>query len=143
MEHDRYAVPLHGNCHVLQAPVRGRRKFGEKETDTRKVEFPEPAGVRKVGADFPAIDHALDNEAVGAGYEGGANDVLEKLHAVIVTDPGGVVIRSRKVINGKRRDDRDRRLKSTNGFRHFSHDRVSPVGVYLLALSVNLFIILQ
>jgi hypothetical protein len=143
MEHDRYAVPLHGDCHVLQAPVRGRRKFGEKETGSGKEEFPEPAGVRKIGAHFPAIDHTFDNEAVGAGPEGGEDDVLEKLHAAIVTDPGGVVIRSRKVINGKRRDVRGRRLKSTNGFRHFSHDRVSPVGVYLRALSVNHFIILQ
>src|SRR5512143_1717431 len=86
MEHDGDPVSLHGNCHELEASLRGRGKFREIEPGPGKEKLPKPAGVGKVGADFPPINRAYDNKAVGAGREGGGDDVLKKLHVAIVTD---------------------------------------------------------
>jgi hypothetical protein len=92
MEHDRHAVPLHGNDQIGKLAFRGRRELGKVESRAGEEEFPEPAGVREVGADRPAVDKALNNEAVGSGSESGGNDVLEELHVGIITKAKKIAI---------------------------------------------------
>jgi hypothetical protein len=96
MEHDGDPVSLRGNCHELEASLRGRGKFREIESGPGKKKFPKPPGVGKVGADFPPIDRAFDDKAVGAGDEGSGDDIPERLHRAIVTDPAGDVIKERE-----------------------------------------------
>ena len=82
VEHDRKAVPLHGNDQVRDLSALRQLLSNEEELCLGQKELVEPSRVREVGAHEPVVDQALDDEPVRPGTENSADDVWKEAHNV-------------------------------------------------------------